>query len=210
MVGGGNATQWDIVAAACAMYSTAKACRVLTSTPDKASAAATQAHKVYAAYKLAIDACGRPATMPRIDGKANTKPTITELAAVESEAERIAAVFVGIVTDYLAPVVKAKPSEADVAAKKLAKEQASAAAEAATQATIRAEAETLANASMLSLDDMARIVANALAKGMLSDTAFNAIADASAEYEQGAEQRDTNAIAALFAEKVKADHGIAA
>ncbi len=203
-VKGGNASQFDVVAAACATYATAKACRALTSTPDRASVQATQAHKVYAAYRLAIDACGRPVTLKEFDGR---KATAED---VESEAERIAAVFVGIVTDYLAPVVKVAPTAAELEAKAASKKQASDAAEAMTQATIQAEATKLANDSVLSLDDMARIVANALSKGMLSNTAFNAIADASAEYEAGAEQRDTNAIAALLAEQVKADHGIAA
>ncbi len=161
----GNKTQLMLVQAACGTYATAKACRVLTATPDRASAWATRAAAVYAAYKVALDDCGISGFLKVGERKATP-------AECDTFASSIAARFVGIVDAalYVAPkpakteAEKAEAASKKVAASKLALEQQSAAVDALADAKVAARGDAIA----LTLSDMARIVANAIKTGQLA------------------------------------------
>jgi hypothetical protein len=179
----GNKTQLMLVEAACAAYATPKACRALTTTPDKHSTAASRACAVYGAYKLALDACGIPALL---------KGATTEQA--EQEASILAHRFVDIVTVALTPAQKAVKSDADKAADKAAKEveQAKAAADAAAEFKVAVnqaaakEAEKLAvkraaeiaAANALTTPDMVQAVINAMRAGAVAPDLLALLSDA--------------------------------
>ena len=196
----GQKTPLIMVKAACDTYNSVKACRALTATPDKASPAASQAFKVYSAYRVALDESGIPGKL---------KGATVEQA--EAEAEMLAACFVDTVTAALAPpvidakVAAARQAERDaVKAKKEADARAAAqAVEAAQAEAVRVKAEAMANASLPSLDEMALIIANAIRTGLLSAAAHNAIAEAAEAYDASTEQREEQAMAAGLREQVQ-------
>ena len=158
----GNKTQLMLVQSACETYATPKACRALTDTPDRASAAASRACKVYGAYKLALDACGIPALMKGASAE-----------QVEAAATAIAGEFVGIVSAALYVDPKPGKSKEERAADKAAKEAEAAKlakqAERQHKAAVQAEAQQIAAANALTLDDMVRSVVSAMRTGALSE-----------------------------------------
>lgn len=161
----GQKSQLIAIDAQCKLYSTPKACRALTATPDKATSEASKIAKIINAYAVALNECGG------IVGKfAGTKEQAT------TEAESKAAIFAGILTAMLSPVVIDAKEQAKAKAKATkAKAEKTAKAKAENDAAIKSEAEKLANLSVLTLDDMAKIVANAMTKGMLSAESFDTV-----------------------------------
>lgn len=155
----GNRTQFNMVDVAIKQYSEVKACKealqvTTTTAPVK------RMHAVYLAYGAALAHVGVPAVMKGADA-----------AAIDATAEQMALEFATMVQVALAPEVKAPVSAEDKAAKKALKEKeekAIAKQAAADQAAlVQAEAQRLAQASVVTMADMVAIVANAAKSGML-------------------------------------------
>lgn len=184
----GNKTQWNIVDAAVRQFADIKACKEALQVTTSNNAV-KRMHAVYLAYGAALAHVGVPTVMKGADHD-----------AIDGAAATMATEFATMVQVALTPEAKAVPTEADKEAKKAAKAKAESEAKAATEAAIRTEAEKLANANVVTLADMVRIVANALQSGMLDDDAVAVLADASEAYNDTVQAAELRALLAVPAD----------
>jgi len=178
-----NKTQWNIVTEACKMYSDIKQCVAALADAEgnnpatgkkllASNAGVKKMHSVYCAYQSAI------VTLPAFPAFARGRA----VADIEAIASDCALQVATLVTGALQVAPKEPVTEAEKAVKAQAKADKEATAKAEVEQTIRTEAEKLANASVITLADMVRIVANALTQGMIDDDSYDVLAVACSDY----------------------------
>lgn len=180
-----NKTQWNMVTTACALYASAKECAVSLADPVSGKVPAVSAsavkkmNAVYLAYGAAIDSLTLPAFFK---GRA-----ASDIDTIASDAALQVATMV---TGALQVAPKAPVTEDQKAEKLKVKTEKEAKAKAEVEQTIRTEAERMANASVVTLADMVRIVANALTQGMLDDNSYDVLAVACTDYTERAQAEE--------------------
>lgn len=176
----GNKTQFNLVEVAAKQYSDVKACKEALNSKTL-TAGVKRFNAVYLAYGAALAVVGVPGVMKEAtmqDGSPIAGEKATH-ADWDRAAGQLALEFATMVTVALTPETKTGKTEEEKASAKAEKEATAKAEEkAAAKAladTIKAEAEKIANASVVTLADMVRIVANAIKTGLLEKADLTAL-----------------------------------